>query len=121
MIGFKIIQKVDGKCTDVYISVAQTQSLFDCLVDQVGHPVNWTKLLVHVNGMHALGWRKQCHSGFFYPARGFKDTLDQHFQKLCTRQDHPTLEIYLSQCHPVATDKAMDHVAKEHAEGMGAK
>ena len=101
MIGFKIIHEVDGQRTEVYTSVAQTQSLFDCLVDKIGDPESWTKLRIHENGVHALGWRKEGRSGCWYPVRGFKDALDQYFQQLCTRQDRPTVEIYLWHCIPV--------------------
>ena len=81
MIGFKIIHEVDGQRTEVYTSVAQTQSLFDCLVDKIGDPESWTKLRSHENGVHALGWRKEGRSGCWYPVRGFKDALEQYFQQ----------------------------------------
>ena len=98
MISYKIIQKWDSgvKPTEVYISVAETQSLFDCLVDKTGDPENWTELCVSINGVHALGWRVHAHSGCWYPVRNFKATLDEHFRHVCMREDRPIMEIHLS-------------------------
>jgi hypothetical protein len=60
-------------------------------------------MYVHENGQHTLGWRMTAPSGCWYPVRGFKTTLDEHFQKLFTRQDRPTQEIYLRHHHPFDT------------------
>ncbi len=101
MIGFKIIQKVDGQRSEAYISVAQTESLFERLVDKIGDPVNWTKLHVHENGVYMFGWRLIGSSGCCYPARGFQAYLDAHFRCLFVRQDRPTQEIYVWHLGPV--------------------
>jgi hypothetical protein len=101
MIGFKIIQKVDGQRSEAYISVAQTESLFECLADKIGDPANWTKLHVHENGVCSFGWRLVTPYGCYYPARGFQATLDAHFQRLFTRQERPTQEIYVSHRGPI--------------------
>ena len=63
MIGFKIIHDVDGQRVEVYITVAQTQSLYDCLVDKIGDDDNWTKLHVQENGVYALGWGRSAPPG----------------------------------------------------------
>ena len=96
MISFRIIKKVDGVRSEDYISVNQSESLFDCLHDKVAVCDYWTKLYVSENGVHVLGWRFESHTGFVNPPSGLKDRLDQYFQALSTRQDRPTLEILLS-------------------------
>jgi hypothetical protein len=86
--------------TEVYISVAETQSLFDCLVDKMGDPENWTELCVSINGVHALGWRVHDQSGRWNPVRDFKARLDEHFRRVCMMKDRPILEIHLSVRRP---------------------
>ena len=96
MISFKIIRKVDGVRSEGYISVDQSESLFDYLRTKVAGCDYWTKLYVRENGVDVLGWMFESREGFVYPPCGFKDRLDQYFQALSTRQDRPTLEILLS-------------------------
>ena len=96
MISFRIIKKVDGVRSEGYISVDQSESLFDYLRTKVVGCDYWTKLYVRENGVDVLGWMFESYTGFVYPPCGFKDCLDQYFQALSTRQDRPTLEILLS-------------------------
>ena len=108
MIAYKIIMwdgdeyTMDGERerTEVYISVAQTQSLFDCLVDKTGDPENWTELCVCMNGVHALGWRVYAPSGRWYPVCNLKPRLDEHFRHVCMKGDAATKEIHLSVRRP---------------------
>jgi hypothetical protein len=96
MISFKIIKKVDGVRSEDYISVKQSESLFDCLHNNIAGCDYWTKWFVRENGSDVLGWMLESRTGFVYPPRGQKERLDQYFQTLYTRQDRPTLEILLS-------------------------
>jgi hypothetical protein len=96
MISFKIIKKVDGVRSEDYISVNQSESLFDCLHDKIAGCDYWTKFYVRENGVDVLGWMFESDTGFVYPPRGQKDRLDNYFQTLYTRHDRPTLEILLS-------------------------
>ena len=93
----KIILKIDGtdQRSEVYITVQQTESIFDCLVDKFGASKYWTKLFYRENGVDVTGWRVIAPSGAMYPAPGFKACLDEQFQHLFTQQDRPTCEIYL--------------------------
>ena len=93
----KIILQIDGtgQRSEVYITVHQTQSIFDCLVDKFGGAQYWTKLNYRENGVDVTGWRVIAPSGAMYPAPGFKSCLDEQFQNLFTQQDRPTCEIYL--------------------------
>jgi hypothetical protein len=96
MISFRVVSTFDGKRSEIYISVDQSQSLFDCLHEHTVHHDYWTELSVRENGMHVYGWRVLSHSEMAYPALHFKTHLDEQFQKLFNRQDRPTLEIYLT-------------------------
>jgi hypothetical protein len=96
MISFKIIKKVDGVRSEDYISVNQSESLFDSLHDKIAGCDYWTKFYVRENGVDVLGWKFESDTGFVYPPRGQKDRLDHYFQTLYTRHDRPTLEILLS-------------------------
>jgi len=96
MISFKIIKKVDGVRSEDYISVNQSESLFDCLHDKIAGCDYWTKFYVRENGVDVLGWMFESDTGFVYPPRGQRDRLDNYFQTLYTRHDRPTLEILLS-------------------------
>ena len=96
-VDVKVILEIDGtgQRSEVYITVHQTQSIFDCLVDKFGGSQYWTKLHYRENGVHVMHWRVIAPSGAMYPAPGFKACLDEQFQKLFTKQDRPTCEIYL--------------------------
>ncbi len=96
MISFKIIKKADGVRTEDYISVKQSESLFDCLHNTTPGCDYWTKWFVRENGSVVLGWMLESRTGFVYPPRGQKERLDQYFQTLHTRHDRPALEILLS-------------------------
>ena len=96
MISFKIIKKVDGVRSEGYISVDQSESLFDYLRTKVAGCDYWTKLYVRENGVDVLGWMFESDTGFVYPPRGQKERLDHYFQTMYTRHDRPTLEILLS-------------------------
>jgi hypothetical protein len=52
-VDVKIILEIDGtgQYDDVYIIVHQTQSIFDCLVDQFDGSQCWTKLHYRENGV----------------------------------------------------------------------
>ena len=96
-VDVKIILAIDGtgQRSEVYITVQQTESIFDCLVDKFAGSQYWTKLFYHENGVQVTGWRVIALSAAMYPAPGFKACLDEHFQKLFTNPDRPTCEIYL--------------------------
>ena len=96
-VDVKIILEIDdtGERAEVYITVQQTESMFDCLVAKFGGSEYWTKLHYRENGVDVTSWRVIGQSGAMYPAAGFKSRLDEHFQKLFTKQDRPKCEIYL--------------------------
>ena len=96
-VDVKIILEIDGtgQRDEVYITVQQTESMFDCLVAKFGGSEYWTKLQYRENGVHVTGWRVIGQSGIMYPASGFKSRLDEHLQKLFTKQNRPKCEIYL--------------------------
>ena len=96
-VDVKVILEIDGtgQRSEVYITVHQTQSIFDCLVDKFGGSQYWTKLHYHVNGAHVTAWRLMPPSGIPNPASRFKCCLDKRFQAVFTKQDRPTCEIYL--------------------------
>ena len=96
-VDVKIILEIDGtgQRAEVYITVQQTQSIFDCLVAKFGGSQYWTKLDYRVNGVHVTAWRLMPRSGIPNPAQRFKCGLDRHFQAVFTQQDRPTCEIYL--------------------------
>ena len=93
----KVILEIDGtgQRSEVYITVHQTQSIFDCLVDKFGGSQYWTKLHYRENGVNVTSWRLWPPSGIPNPAQRFKCFLDAHFEKLFAAQDRPTCEIYL--------------------------
>ena len=91
----KIISEIDGtgQRDEVFLTVDETQSIFDCLVEKFGASKYWTKLRYRKNGVDVICWRAIAQSGALYPAP--KSRLDEHFQKLFTKQDRPMCEIYL--------------------------
>ena len=96
-VDVKVILEIDGtgERDEVYITVQQTESIFDCLVAKFGGSEYWTKLHDRENGVHVNDWRVIGRSGVWYPAEDFKSSLDEHFQKWFTKPDRPQCEIYL--------------------------
>ena len=94
MISFKVVERVGEQRSDVYIDVEQTQSLFDRL-GEIAASQYWTSLYVLENGISVVGWRLITPYGCRYPVQGCKAMLDEYFQKLFTRSDHPAVEIRL--------------------------
>ena len=95
MMSFKVLEKVNEQRSEVYIDVEQTQSLFDRLGDQIAASQYWTSLYVDEDDICVVGWRLITPSGCRYPVQGCKAMLDEYFQKLFTRSDHPAVEIRL--------------------------
>ncbi len=57
------------------------------------------KIILEIDGTgqydEVYSWRVIARSGIMNPVPRFKSGLDNHFQKLFTKQDRPTCEIYL--------------------------
>ena len=96
-VDVKIILEIDdtGERAEVYITVQQTESMFDCLVAKFCGSQYWTKLHYRENGVDVTSWRVIGRSGAWYPAENFKSSLDEHFQNWFTKADRPKCEIYL--------------------------
>jgi hypothetical protein len=73
----------------VDVSLEQTQSLFDVLVNKIAETQYWTLLELYDNKMWTLGWRG-CIS-----ALDFKSHLDEYIQEVFMRPERPTIEIRL--------------------------
>ena len=75
----KIISEIDGmgQRDEVFLTVDETQSIFDCLVEKFGASKYWTKLLYRENGVHVIGWRAIAQSGAMYPLD--EACLDEQF------------------------------------------
>ena len=101
MISFKVVEKVweqrsiNEQRSEVHIDVEQTQSLFDRLGEEIAPSQYWTSWHVEEDGITVFGWRLITPSGCRYPVQGCKAMLDEYFQKLFTRWDHPAVKIRL--------------------------
>lgn len=73
----------------VEVSLEQTQSLFDVLVNRIAETQYWTYLEVKENKMLKLGWRG-CIS-----LSDFKPYLDEYIQEVFMRPERPTIEVRL--------------------------
>ena len=94
-VDVKIILEIDGtgERDEVYITVQQTESIFDCLVTKFGGSEYWTKLHYRENEVDVICWRALTRSGALNPTP--KSRLDEHFQKMFMKKDNSTCEIYL--------------------------
>ena len=73
----------------VEVSLDQTQSLFDVLVNRIAETQYWTYLEVKENNRDTIGWRR-CIS-----ALDFKPYLDEYIQEVFMRPERPTIEVRL--------------------------
>ena len=73
----------------VEVSLEQTQSLFDVLVNRIAETQYWILLEVKENKMLKLGWRG-CIS-----LSDFKPYLDEYIQEVFMRPERPTIEVRL--------------------------
>ena len=91
----KIISEIDGtgQRDEFYLPVDETVSLFECLVEKYGASKYWTKLHYRENEVDVLCWRAVARSGALNPIP--KSRLDEHFQKMFTKKDNSTCDVYL--------------------------
>jgi len=100
-VSVKVILEDNGNVqpNPVYITVNQDQSIFKCLVEKFGDPKNWTSVKYKdiKRNVCVTAWRRIPPSGIPNPdpTWRFISCLDEHFQKVFTKQYRPTYGIYL--------------------------
>jgi hypothetical protein len=88
----KILHRL-GKAKEgftVEVSLEQTQSLFDVLVNRIAETQYWILLEVKENKMDTIAWRDRAKS-----ALDFKPYLDEYIQEVFMRPERPTIEVRL--------------------------